>query len=134
MEQIAATLSFYAIALSYPIITGPLAAYVLVLALKRDDRRLVTAFWAVLLLLHLAGFSFIVGDPRAALAPGLVACLITPVFAVSTALGLRIASRRLSDRQWETSTRRNSLRIGTFLIPLMQVSTVLIAMLMAPPL
>jgi hypothetical protein len=132
MDQIAATIFLYMIALSYPTVSGPIAAYAFVLALKRDDSRLILAFWSLLLVVHFAGFFLFIGNPGGLITQGFISCLVTPVFAASTALGLRIASRRLSEGKWEDTTRRTWLRIGTFLIPLMQVSTMVIAVLFAP--
>lgn len=132
MDQIAATISFYTTGLSYPAISGPIAAYALVLALKRDDRRLLLAFWSMLLVVHIGGFYLITADPGAFITPGFISCLATPVFAVSTALGLRIALLRLPDDEREDPSRLTWLTIGTILIPLMQVATVFVAVLVAP--
>lgn len=134
MNQIATTIIFYVRASIYPSISGPLAAYLFFSVLKRDDIKIMLAFWTSLLITHIAGFLFITGISGDLFTPGFVTCLVTPVFAVSTALGLRIASRRLSENHWGDTSRRTWLGIGTFLIPGMQVITVVIAALFAPSL
>ena len=45
MSEFLATVAFYAPSLLYPIVSGPIAAYVLVLVLRRDHRRLLLLFW-----------------------------------------------------------------------------------------
>ena len=132
MDQIAGTIAFYTMTLSYPIVSGPIAAYAFGMALKREDLKLFLAFWPLLLAVHLAGFFLVIGNPGGLFTQGFASCLVTPVFAAGTALGLRIASRRLSGGVWEDPTRRAWFSIGTFLIPLMQVATVALAILFAP--
>jgi transposase len=82
-------------------------------------------FWPVLIAVHIGGYFFMLhtlGDFF--FGPGFLACLITPVFAVSTALGLRFSSRRFC--------RATGDDIGTVLIPLMQLGTVMVLTLLAP--
>jgi hypothetical protein len=134
MDQIADSLAFYALALAYPTVSGPVAAYVLVLALRQENRKLIPAFWALLAGVHVAGFFLMTGIPGGMSTPGFVACLLTPVFAASTALGLRMISRRLSHDIEHDPARHAWLGVGTFLIPLLQVGTVLVAILFAPSL
>jgi len=44
MDELVATAAYYGTALLYPIVTGPLAAYMLLLAWRRPDRRLIVLF------------------------------------------------------------------------------------------
>jgi hypothetical protein len=133
MDEFIATAAFYGTALLYPIVTGPLAAYVLLLVLRRHDRRLIVLFWPVLTVLHAAGYLLMMrtlGDFLPG--PGSLACLVTPVFAVATALGMRLASRRLRQAPGRDPVRQRWLVAGTFLIPLMQLVTVATLLLLAP--
>jgi hypothetical protein len=133
MDEIIATAAYYETALLYPIVTGPLAAYVLLLAGRRCDRRLIALFWPVLIVLHGAGFLLMMRTLGYFLpGPGSLACLVTPAFAVATALGMRIASRRLRQAPGRDPVRQRWLVAGTFLIPLMQLVTVTTLLLLAP--
>jgi hypothetical protein len=132
MDEFFATTALDATSLLYPVVSGPIAAYVLVLALKRDDQRLLLLFWPLLVSVHVAGFFLMLralGDLF--FGTGFIACLVTPIFAVSTALGLRVASRR-SRALWQDPVRRAWLISGTVLIPLLQVLTVVTLTLLAP--
>jgi hypothetical protein len=133
MDEPIATAIYYGTAFLYPIVTGPLAAYVLLLAWRRPNRRLIALFWPVLIVLHTAGFLLMrrtLGDLL--IGPGALSCMVTPVFAVTTALGMRIASRRLDQAQGTDPVRGRWLVLGTFLIPLMQLVTVATLVLLAP--
>jgi hypothetical protein len=133
MEEIADTLVFYGTALIYPLVTGPLAAWALVLAARRGGRWLVLLYWPALIMLHAAGFYLLLrtlGDFM--IGPGFMSCLVTPVFAVGTALGLRIVARRLSPESWADPRRRRWLLVGAFLLPLLQAVTVIALVLLAP--
>lgn len=134
MDEIAVTIGFYAAALLYPAVTGPVAAYALVLILRRKSLKLMLAYWPVLLAAHVAAFLLMAGSAGDLSWLSFVTCFVTPMFAVSTALGLRIASRRLAQDIREDPARRTWLVIGTFLIPLMQVATVGTWILLAPAL
>jgi len=64
--------------------------------------------------------------------PGALSCMVTPVFAVTTALGMRIASRRSHTAQGADRASGHWLVAGNILIPLMQLVTVAILALLAP--
>ena len=64
--------------------------------------------------------------------PGFLACLITPIFAVGTALALRLASRQFYQEDGGDPSLQRWLMIGTFLIPLLQLGTVFTLILLAP--
>jgi hypothetical protein len=133
MSEFLATVAFYAPSLLYPIVSGPIAAYVLVLALRRDDRRLLLLFWPLLVAVHVMGYIVMMHTLKELFfGPGFIACLVTPVFAVGTALGLRVAARRSHSALWQDPSRRAWLILGTILIPFLQVLTVVTLMLLAP--
>lgn len=64
--------------------------------------------------------------------PGALSCMVTPVFAVTTALGMRIASRRLHAAQDAGPAWGHWLVAGIILIPLMQLVTVAMLAVLAP--
>jgi hypothetical protein len=133
MDELFDTVAYFATSLLYPVVSGPIAAYVLVLALKRDDRRLWVLFWPLLVAVHVAGYILMMrtlGDFLPG--PGSVACFVTPIFVVGTALGLRVVSRRSGSALWQDPVRRAWLVSGTILIPLLQVVTVVTLVLLAP--
>jgi hypothetical protein len=133
MDTIIDTVSFFVAVFLYPIISGPVAALVLVMALKRKEQWLRVLFWPVLIAVHIAGFFLMLhtlGD--FVFGPGFLACLITPIFAVGTALGLRLSSRRFYQAVGDDPSRRRWFVTGTFLIPLLQLGTVVILILLAP--
>jgi hypothetical protein len=90
-------------------------------------------FWPILIAVHIAGFflmlhtmgEFIFG-------PGFLACLITPIFAVGTALGLRLSSHRFYQEIRDDPGAKRWFMMGTFLIPLLQLGTVFLLILLAP--
>jgi hypothetical protein len=133
VEDITDTLVFYGTSLIYPLVTGPIAAWILVLAATRGERWLVLLYWPTLLVFHTAGFYLLLrtlGDYM--IGPGFISCLVTPVFAVGTALGLRIVSRRLSPESLKDPRRVRWLLAGAFLLPLLQAVTVITLLLLAP--
>jgi hypothetical protein len=133
MDQYLATAAYYGTALLYPIVTGPVAAYALLVACRRANRRLLVLFWPLLLLLHAAGYVLMRRTlDDILIGPGAMACMVTPLFAAATALGMAIASRRLRQAQGVDPVRGRWLVAGTFLIPLMQVVTVATLALLAP--
>ena len=132
MSEFLATVAFYAPSLLYPIVSGPIAAYVLVLVLRRDHRRLLLLFWPLLVAVHVIGYIVMMHAlGELFFGPGFIACLVTPIFAVGTALGLRVAARKIG-ALWQDPGRRAWLILGTILIPLLQVVTVVTLMLLAP--
>jgi len=133
MDELIVTAAYYGTALLYPIVTGPVAAYALLLAWRRHNRRLLILFWPALVTLHAAGLMLMMrtlGDIL--MGPGSLACMVTPLSAVSTALGLWIASRRFGQATSPDPARQRWLVAGTFLIPLMQLATVAALALLAP--
>ncbi|MFN2131753.1 MAG: hypothetical protein ACK2VD_14585 [Anaerolineae bacterium] len=133
MDELVATAAYYGTALLYPIVTGPLAAYMLLLAWRRPDRRLIVLFWPALIVLHAAGFLLMRHTlDDLLIGPGALSCMVTPVFAVTTALGMRIASRRSHTAQGADRASGHWLVAGNILIPLMQLVTVAILALLAP--
>lgn len=133
MDAVISTISFFVAVFLYPVISGPVAALVLVMALKRTEQWLRVLFWPVLIAVHIAGFFLMVhtlGD--FVFGPGFLACLITPIFAVGTALGLRLSSRRFYQAVGDDPSRRRWFVTGTFLIPLLQLGTVVMLILLAP--
>lgn len=133
MNELSDTAAYCAAALLYPVVTGPLAAYGLLLASRRTSRRLLVLFWPVLISLHGVGYVLMrrtLGDIL--IGPGAMSCMVTPLFAVATALGMRIASHRLRQAQGTDAVRGRWLVAGAFLIPSMQLVTVGILALLAP--
>ena len=72
------------------------------------------------------------GDFRAVYS--ILACVMTPIFAVGTALGVRLSSRRFYQAVGDDSSRRRWFAIGTVVIPLLQLGIVLALALLAPSL
>jgi hypothetical protein len=133
MENVTETIAYYATALLYPIVSGPVAAYLLVWVLKRKARSLLWLYWPLLIVAHVAGFFLMLrtlGDWG--VGPGFVSCFLTPIVAASTALGLRLASRRWLPDLWEDPARRAWLTVGVFVLPLLQGITVITLVLLAP--
>jgi hypothetical protein len=133
MDNTAATLTFYIIALIYPVFTGPIAGWILVLLVRKEDRNLILLYWPILILMHVFGYVWLLntlGD--LSIGPGFISCLITPIFGVSTALGLRIATRRLSPRMEGKPAFSRWLIIGTIFLPLLQGMTLVVLILLAP--
>jgi hypothetical protein len=133
MSEIVSTIFLFAAVLLYPVVSGPVAARVLVVILKREGRGLRLFFWPALIAVHVAGYFFMLhtlGD--VIFGPGFLACLITPIFAVGTALGLRLSSRRFYRAIGDDASRRRWFVIGTVLIPLMQLVTIGVLILLAP--
>jgi hypothetical protein len=133
MDEVISIISFFAAVFLYPIVSGPGAAFALVMILRREEQGLKLLFWPVLIAVHIAGYFFMLhtlGDFF--FGPGFLACLITPIFAVSTALGLRLSSHRFHQAVGDDPSRRRWFVIGTVLIPLMQLGTVMVLMLLAP--
>jgi hypothetical protein len=133
MDTVISTISFFVTAFLYPVISGPVAALVLVMVLKQKEQWPRVLFWPVLIAVHVGGFFLMVrtlGD--FVFGPGFLACLITPIFAVGTALGLRLSSRRFYQAVSDDLDRRRWFVMGTVLIPLLQLGTVVILTLLAP--
>jgi len=117
----------------YPIISGPVAALVFVQVLRRGKRWTILAFWPVLVILNALGFVFLavtLGDFLAG--PGFFSCLITPIFAVATALLLRLSARRYAEVLAEDTWHKGWLAVGTVVIPLLQLTTIVALALLAP--
>ena len=127
------TAAYYGTALLYPILTGPLAGYVLLKACRGKHRTWGLLFWPALILLHAAGYAVMrrtLGDLL--IGPGAMSCMITPLFAVVTALGMVVAWRRLRQAQDGEPVCGRQLVAGAVLIPLMQLVTVFVLALLAP--
>jgi hypothetical protein len=135
VDTAVANVSSFLVVFLYPVISGPVAALVLVMALKRRERWPGLFFFPLLVVAHIAGYLVMVhtlGDYRAV--TGTLACVTAPILAVGTALGLRLASRRFYQAVGDDPSRRRCFVIGTFLIPLLQVGTVGALALLAPSL
>jgi hypothetical protein len=133
MEETISTLTFYGAALVYPLITGPLAAWLLYQAVKSEQPWYMALYWPSLVLLHGTGFFLlrrILGD--VGVGPGFVSCWITPIIGISSALGLRFASRRFDETTRVDLIRRRRLTVGIFMIPVLQVITLFLMVLYAP--
>lgn len=133
MNELLDTATYYATALLYPVVSGPLAAYGLLLACRRASRLLLVLFWPALVLLH--GVSYVLmrrtlGDLL--IGPGAMSCMVTPLFAAATALGMAVAWRRLRQAQDSDPACARWLAVGAVLIPLMQLGTALTLALLAP--
>ena len=135
MDMTVANVSSFLVVFLYPVVSGPVAALVLVMVLKRRERWPGLLFFPLLVVAHIAGYLSMVhtlGDYRAV--SGVLACVTTPILAVGTALGLRLAARRFYQAVGNDPSRRRWFVIGTFLIPLLQVGTVGTLALLAPSL
>lgn len=109
----------------YPVVSGPGVAIILVMTLRRKEQWPRLLFFPLLIAAHLVGYSFMVhalGNLR--VISGSLACTITSIIAVGTALGLRLYSHRFYQVVGDDPSRRRWFVIGIFLIPLLQVGTV----------
>jgi hypothetical protein len=101
--------------------------------LRRKDRRLLWLYWPLLIVVHIAGFWLMMRTlGNWGIGPGFISCLLTPIVAASTALGLRLASRRWLPDLWKDPRQRAWLTAGTFVLPLLQAITVFTLVLFAP--
>jgi hypothetical protein len=133
MEETISSLTFYGVALLYPLITGPLAAWLLYWAAKSEQPWYMTLYWPSLVVLHGAGFFLLRGTlGDVGVGPGFVSCWITPVIGVSSALVLRIASRWFEETTKLGMIRRRRLTVGVFMIPVLQIITLFLMALYAP--
>ena len=122
-------------ALFYPVVSGPLAAFLFVQVLKRGDRRLMSIFWPALVVVHILGFLFLMTTKGEFLpGAGFFSCLITPIVAVATVLALRIFLRRKGDVVADDPWRKGWMTAGTVVIPLLQLATIFVFVLLAPSL
>ena len=129
------TVAFFLSALLYPVLSGPLAAYLLVRVLRRGDRRLMFIFWPALVVVHVLGFLFLTTTKGEILSgAGFLSCLVTPIVAVATALALRIFLRRRGEVVAGDPWRKGWLTAGTVVIPLLQLVTVFASVLLGPSL
>ena len=133
MNEVISTITSLVMVFLYPVISGPIAAFIYVKTLKLKEYWLRYLFWPVLLAVHVAGYFLMLhtlGDFF--FGPGFLACLITPIIAVGTALVLRLFSRRFYQEVDDDPGKKRWYLMGTFLIPLMQLGTVFILILLAP--
>lgn len=133
MDGVISTISFFTAVFLYPIVSGPVAALALVMILKRKEQWPRFLFWPMLIAAHIAGFFLMrhtLGDFF--FGPGFLACLITPIVAVGTALGMRLSTRRFYQAVGDDASRGRGFVAGTFLIPLLQLGTVMALILLAP--
>jgi len=113
--------------------TGPVAAFVYVKLIKREERWLRWLFWPVLISIHIAGFLFLLfATDELFYGADFITCLITPIFGVSSALGLRLAYRRSKQKEGDDQLQRGWINIGTVLIPLLQAVTLFWVAVLAP--
>ena len=127
------TLYYYVSVLIYPILTGPIAAWVYLRLLKKNSRRQILFFWPLLLAVNFIGFWFLSFNLSDWLIdPGFFSCLLTPISAVLTALILRVGGLRLPPDEDTASSSRPWLTIGFIGIPALQIFTVGLYGLLAP--
>ena len=109
-----------ALALLPPLITGPVAAVVYVIALKKKSQMLLL-FWACLLALDAAAtfvMTLTLGD---FIGPGTLACVQMPLMALVAALILMFSRRRLLASELQDESLRRWYLAGVVLIPLLQL-------------
>jgi hypothetical protein len=127
------TLSFYTLIFLYPLITGPLAALVFLQVVQRNKARQVLLFWPGLLIVNVVGFVFLITiSGEELIDPTFFSCLVTPIFAVLSALMLRIRGRSMAHELADNPHYYRWLTLGTFLIPLLQIVTMGSFVLFAP--
>jgi hypothetical protein len=133
MNEVISTISFFTAVFLYPILSGPVAAFALAKVLQREEQWPRVLFWLALVSVHLGGFFLMLhtlGDLF--FGPGFLACLLTPIFAAGTALGMRLSRHRFHKAVGEDPRARRGFNVGTFLIPLLQLATVFALTLLAP--
>ncbi len=120
-------------ALLFPVITGPLAAFIYVKILKQDRQWLWVLFWPVLIAINFTSFYILAdGSDDFFDIAGFLACFFTPIIAVSTALGMRLYLSRFYQAEGDDLKRGTWFHIGTVLIPLMQVVTIFLMIVYMP--
>lgn len=126
-------ISFLFLVLLYPVLTGPVAALIYVRVLKQDMPRQNTVFWVLLLVGNLIGFAYLaIIKNNDLIEPSFFACLITPFFAVLSALILRLSVIRENRKGAGVEISRGGLLLGTVGIPTLQLLTMFIFVLLAP--
>ena len=127
------TLSFIGLALLPPIISGPLPTFILFRIMQSQNWR---AYFPLALVLAIAfnvcAFILMIWNLDGLLPPGFFACLLTPIVGLAMLTASVIASRR--GFQAEDATQRRWLRVGIIAIPLLQLFTIAIMILIAPSL
>ncbi len=104
-------------------VTGPVAASVFVVLLKRDNRRIQPFFWLVLVAATIAlgiftAYTFSHFFPG----PGCFIALFTPLAAVVTFLSFRLQAKRFYQAIGDEQRRRRWFQVATLVIPLLQLS------------
>jgi len=127
------TPSFIILALLPPIISGPLPTLILFGIMQNKNWR---AYFPLALILAIAlnvcAFVLMIWNLDGLLPPGFFACSLTPIVALATLAVSLMSFRR--GFQAEDTTRRSWLRVGIIAIPLLQLFTIAIMLLIAPSL
>ena len=128
------TLLFIILAILPPFISGPLPTLVLFSIMQSKNWRWRFFLW-LLLAIALNGCAYIlmIESSDGLLPPVLFACSLTPIVALATFVASLIALRR-GYQAAEDSSRRRWLRVGIIAIPLLQLFTLAIMILIAPAL
>ena len=135
MNEFISTITSLVTVFLYPVISGPVAAFIYVKLLKRKEYWLRYLYWPVLVAVHVAGFFlmlYTLGD--FVFGPGFLSCLITPIIAVGTALVLRLFSSRFYQEVDGDPRQKKWYQVGILFIMLMQLGTVFMLILLAPSL
>jgi hypothetical protein len=132
MELLAA-LNFIALALLYPLLTGPVAALVYLRILRHGRSITLIWFWLCLLTTNILGFIYLaVITEGGLLDPGFFSCFFTPAFSISSVLVIRLGNLRMNEEFRDQPSMKSRLLLGAILIPLMQILTIGIFALLAP--
>lgn len=121
-----------ALALLPPLITGPAAAVIYVVALKKKRPHTLRLFWTLLLVLDVAAtvvMTLTLGD---FIGPGALACVQMPLTAFVAALILIVSRRRLLGAELQGSDLRRWYLLGVVFIPVLQLAMMLALALLGP--
>jgi len=128
------TLLFIVLALLPPILSGPLPALVLFRIMQSKNWRGRFSLWLLLAIaLDACASALMILNSDDLLPAGFFACSLTPVAALATFVASLILSRR-GYPVAEDSSRRRWLRVGIIAIPLLQLFTLVLMVLIAPAL
>jgi hypothetical protein len=115
-----------------PILAGPAAAVAMIWVTRRREQAFLRLFWVLLPVLNLISAYWMAVTMGEFIGPGGLACMLTPFAALVGALILVLSRRRvLIDVEDEPRWRR-AYRLGTLLIPILQLSMIVVLGILAP--
>ncbi len=121
-----------ALALLPPLITGPAAAVIYVIALRKKRLPVLLSFWACLLALDAAATLVMTLTAGGFVGPGTLACVQMPLTAFVAAVILIVSRRRTLAAELRDGALRRWYLLGVVLIPVLQLAMMLAAATLGP--